>query len=421
MEKYSTGRKVRAMVGVALILASASGGTSVMNAIIPFLLEGMKVDLTTFMIGPTLATICAAVMSALGTKVIDALTPKWSMLLGTICGCATMFVVGIATSVPLWIVANICNGIVLAFATYAAAGGVVAEFYGQDTQKVFGIVTGIVALLVSGWMALTSLLLTTMDYRTLFNIYAVAILVIGVISNFVLIGRIPRRRPISDAPKAKEDDAEAAPAAQEVPGFTLGQLLRKGASIYLFLASMVFVAWCASGITSYASVYFTSFGMAAAAAAGMLSLYSFCGAILKFFSGFLIKKLGPKVMTILVYCAFALGIVCLLAWSSIQALPLAVLGIALCSFISYAMIIPGLFIPDLYGMKDYVAINSAGMAAYYVGAVALLMGLSVIISAHGAFTAFIILAIVAIVVMALLFMAVVTSPMRKDKAQPQAK
>lgn len=142
-----------------------------------------------------------------------------------------------------------------------------------------------------------------------------------------------------------------------------------------------------------------------------------CGLIYAFVGALgLIKKLGPKVMTILVYCSFALGILCLLIWSSVQVLPLAVIGIALCSFISYAMIIPGLFIPDLYGMKDYVGINSTGMTAYYVGAVALLMGLSVIISAHGAFTAFIILAVVAIVVMALLFMAVVTSPMRKGAA-----
>ena len=55
--EFSKGRKIAAAIGVTIILATASGGTSVMNAIVPFLLEGMKVDLTTFMIGPTIATI----------------------------------------------------------------------------------------------------------------------------------------------------------------------------------------------------------------------------------------------------------------------------------------------------------------------------------------------------------------------------
>ena len=69
--EFSKGRKIAAAIGVTIILATASGGTSVMNAIVPFLLEGMKVDLTTFMIGPTIATILSFAMSAIGVKIID--------------------------------------------------------------------------------------------------------------------------------------------------------------------------------------------------------------------------------------------------------------------------------------------------------------------------------------------------------------
>lgn len=411
---YSNGRKIAAAVGATLILASASGGTSVMNAIVPFLLEGMKVDLTTFMIGPTIATILSFAVSAVGVKIIDMITPKWCMLIGSICSAVTMYMVGTATSFVLWIVANVLNGIVLAFATYAAAGGVIAVFFGENTQKVFGVVGGVAALLVAAWMALTSALLSVMTYTQLFTIYAVAIIVIGVVCNFVLIGKTPRHVVSSD----KENAAPSADASANAPGFTFAETLKSGASIYCFLVAMFLVAWCASGITSYASVYYTSFGMAAATAALMLSIYTFTSAILKLLSGFIIKKLGARTTSIVIYMGFAIGIMLMLVWSQTQIFPLAVIGIMFCAFISYSTMIPGLFVPDLYGMKDYTGINAAGLAGYYLGAVVVLFGLSLVIKALGYFNSFVVLCIAALVALAFMLVAVAMRPMKKlEKGQ----
>lgn len=405
---YSRARKVSVAVGVTLVLASASGGTSVMNAVVPFLLEGMKVDLTTFMIGPTIATILSFAMSAVGVKIIDLIGPKWCMLIGSICSATTMYMVGIASSFVLWIVANVLNGIVLAFATYAAAGGVIAPFFGKDTQKAFGVVGGATALVVAAWMAITSILLGAMTYTALFTVYAVGIALLGVICNFVLIGKVPRK---PSSASGKEDEQ----SASSLPGFTFAETLKKGASIYCFLIAMFVVAWCASGITSYASVYCTSFGMAATTAAAMLSIYSFTAAVLKFASGFLVKRFGAKTMSIVIYLGFALGVICLLVWSKTMIFPLAVVGIMLCAFISYATMIPGLFVPDLYGMKDYTGINSGGIAGYYLGAVTVLFGLSIVVGKLGFFNAFVVLVVAAVLAMAFMLIAVATSPMKKSK------
>lgn len=418
--EFSKGRKIAVAIGVTIILATASGGTSVMNAIVPFLLEGMKVDLTTFMIGPTVATILSFAMSAIGVKIIDLIGPKWCMLIGSICSCVTMYMVGIANSFVLWIIANILNGIVLAFATYAAAGGVIAPFFGKDTQKAFGVVGGATALLVAAWMAATSALLHVMPYSKLFTIYAIGIIIIGVICNFLLIGKVPRKKRGVAAGEEKKTTVEN--SNEQALGFTFAETLKKGASIYCFLIAMFVVAWCASGITSYASVYYSSFGMAATTAAALLSVYSFTAAILKFASGFLIKKLGAKVMSFVIYLGFAIGIICMLIWSQTQLFPLAVIGIICCAFISYATMIPGLFVPDLYGMKDYTGINSAGVAGYYLGAVTVLFGLSIVVKALGFFNAFIVLVVAAILAMIFMLIAVATSPMRKQsKAEDNAK
>ena len=152
--------------------------------------------------------------------------------------------------------------------------------------------------------------------------------------------------------------------------------------------------------------------MAATTAAAMLSIYTFASAFLKLASGFILKKIGAKAMSIVIYLGFAVGIVCLLVWSQTQMFPLAVMGIIFCAFISYATMIPGLFVPDLYGMKDYTGINSAGMAGYYAGAVTVLFGLSIVISMLGYFNAFVVLAVAALVTMGFMLVAVATSPMR---------
>ncbi len=147
----------------------------------------------------------------------------------------------------------------------------------------------------------------------------------------------------------------------------------------------------------------------------MLSIYTFTSAILKLGSGFIIKKLGVQKTSYLIYLGFAIGIVCMLIWSQTQIFPLAIAGIVLCAFISYSTMIPGLFIPDLFGMKDYTGINSAGLAGYYLGAVVVLFGLSLVIKALGYFNSFVVLGVAAVVALLFMLVAVKTSPIRALK------
>lgn len=422
---YTKQRKLVAAAGVVLILAFGTGATSIFNAVVPFLMEGMQADLTTFMLGPTIATILSFIVSAIGVKVIDIITPKWCLLIGTICSSVTMVMIGQATTFGVWIAANVINGVVLAIATYPSAGGVLAVFYGKDTQKAFGVVGGIVAFCVAAWMAITSVALTQIDYPTLFTAYAVTMLVVGVVCNLWLIGKVPSKKEIAAAaaekaaeraadPVAKQDAGESAAAdAALTTGYTFSETFRQGPSIFCFLLAMVLVAWCASGITSYSTIFFTSFGMDAALAAGILSVYTFTAAVLKVASGFLIKKIGSLAMSVVVYLGFAIGIAFLLAWSATDIFPLAVIGIMFCAFISFSTMIPGLFIPDMYGMKDYTSINSSGMSGYYLGAITVMFFLSIVIRSVGYFNAFLVLGIISIVTMVFMLVAVATAPMRK--------
>ncbi len=135
-------RPMMAAVGCAIILTVGMGSTSLLNAIAVLLVEGMGIDLVTYAFGPMLATIFAFLGSLVGTKLIDKLTPKWCLLIGSICTTCALLLFAAATGPIMWYIGNVINGIVLAIGAHASAAGVLSRFYGERTPTVFGVVVG---------------------------------------------------------------------------------------------------------------------------------------------------------------------------------------------------------------------------------------------------------------------------------------
>ena len=133
----------------------------------------------------------------MATKAINRITPKWSLLLGSVTVSAVLAMIALATNVYLWIVANVLNGVVLSFGAHAAASGVVARFYGRRTQAAYGFVAGGYYVLTALEVFLVAFLLSVADYRTVLWTFSGLSLAVGLFSNLVLIGRVPagpRRR-----------------------------------------------------------------------------------------------------------------------------------------------------------------------------------------------------------------------------------
>ena len=84
-------------------------------------------------------------------------------------------------------------------------------------------------------------------------------------------------------------------------------------------------------------------------------------------AGVITNRFGCRTTALVVFVCYALGIGMLLAWAQTGALPLAYTGMAFASTILMVSILSSLFIPDLFGMKDYVSINAAVMSAYFLG------------------------------------------------------
>lgn len=406
MERTSKAHAIAAAVGCALILTTGTGTTTVLNAMIPDLLEGTHATLPVFMIGPTLATIGAFLGSLVATKAIDKLTPKYSLLIGSVTVSLVLVIIAMATNVYLWIVANVLNGIVLSFGAHAAASGVVSRFFGKKTQSAYGFVAGGYYVMTALEVFLVAYFLSITDYRTTIWIFSGLSLLVGVFANLVLIGKVP---------KLPEETDDAPVEEKILVGITLKEALRTP-SFYLLCAVIFLGAWALDGTSAFSTVFFTAHGVSPADAAAFLGVHTMFGAILMIAAGVITNRFGCRTTAFLVFACYGIGIGLLLTWAQTGALPLVYVGMAFTSTILMVSILSSLFIPDLFGLKDYVSINAAVMSAYFLGNATAMISLGGISEALGVDMAFVV--IVALVVVATICMlaSYALRPMKKATA-----
>lgn len=426
MDATKNRRPAMAAVGCAIILATGIGSTSVLNAITPLLIEGMGTTVTDYAFGPMLATIFAFVGSLIGAKFITRIGARKCLLIGTVCVTVVLCLIATATNTVLWYVANVINGVVLAIGAHAAAAGVLAEHYGPRTPSVFGVVIGVMSFLVAGEVFVESLMLGAMDYRTIVYVFAAAVLVLGLFSNLVLIGKLPSERAkgaAASAPEAAPGDAPAPEAAgaeqaEEPAGITLHDALRSPA-LYLFFLAMVLASFPINGYSAYASYFFVGNGMTASFAATLLSVFAVIVALISLVSGTVSKKLGASVTSVIIFVGFAAGVFLMVTWTSNGALPIAFASLVLCALIGPVQILPALFIPQLFGMKDYTSINAFGMGGFYLGGAAVFVIVAAVMQNLGFNMGFIVLAGCGVAALVLFLLAIATSPIKRMK-KPQA-
>ena len=419
----SSKRPMMAAIGCAIILTVGLGSTSLLNAIAVLLVEGMNTDLVTYAFGPMLATIFAFLGSLVGTKLIDRITPKRCLLIGSVCTAIALTLFAMATGPVMWYIGNVINGIVLAIGAHASAAGVLSRFYGERTPTVFGVVVGVMSFIIAGLVFIESLLLQVFDYRTIIYGYAVIVLVLGVFSNVVLIGKVPAMPAgapiqVADDPAELGEAEAAAPAAPAAPappapgGITLKEAMRTPA-LYLFFAAMVFASFPLNGFSAYSSNFLASSGLDASFVVTLLSVFALLVAVVSLVAGKVSEKLGASISSIIVFAGFAAGIALLVMWFSSLSDGMLYGGLVLCALIGPVQILPALFIPQLFGMKDYTAINAVGMGAFYLGGTAVFLIAAAIMQNIGFGMGFIVLAVSGVVACVLFLLAIAASPVRK--------
>lgn len=402
MEEVSKFRKICVAVGLVLILAFTANSTVIISVMNPQLLAGMNTDLLTLSVAMILATVVAFLGSFVGAKLINKITPGWSMLVGVVGISIVLAGISFSSSIPGWYAANVINGIVLAIGALAAAAGVTAEFFGDKTRSAFGIIGGASTFVTSFIVMAEAQMLYTMDYHQIFRILAVASLAVGVFSVFVLIGRTPlqkARRAAKQAGTSTEgldyDDGELKDTSM-LPGITMKQAL-KTASFIVFALAMLLTAFPANVINVYGTVFFTGNGLDENTATMFVGVLTMIMAFAMMAAGVVAEKWGGKVAVVLIFAGYAIGTILMLAWAYTGSMPTVYVSLLLVSFIAPSALLPGILIPELFGMKDYTSLNAVGMGCFYLGVTVMMVSFSIITEMVGVNAAFILVGVVSII------------------------
>jgi len=411
MEETSNKAALFSLIGCTIIIFCNIGISSIFSIIVPNYIAEFGCTRAQLSSAAVLSTISGFVFSLVGTKVISFLTPKWSLLLGTIFAGLYLFGLSIANNLIMLAFACSTQGVVLGLGTQASTAGVISGWYGSKMTSITGLVFGISSFGIALTTFIVGQMIKTMSFRTMLMIFAIAVVVIGVLVNLILI-RQPNQQKTADSTSSS---GAKKPQAAQIDGIPFATAVKSPAFI-LFFIGIMFAATLFAGFITFATSFWQSYGMEASQSASYVSLLSLFGAFVAMASGVIIEKLGTKVLMVLTFGGFIAGMVMVCLWPTNPTGWFAAISVLLVAFVRPVPSIPSLVLPELFGRKDYTRINSMGMAGYYAGTAIAVIMVGAIADITGSFIlSFIFLAVLSGISFFIFLIALKLSPYKKSK------
>lgn len=400
-----------ATVACGIIIFLNAGTSSLMSVFLPYYVQDMpQYTITQLALNSTFGTISGFVFSLVGAKLIKALTPKWSLLVGSACTALFVFLMASAQTPWQMYIAGIIAGGSLGLGAHASCAGVLSGFYGAGMGKVIGVVFGLSTFGGAALCFLGGQLAGYIPWRTAYLAVGVGAGIIGMVLNLILI-----RKPETPKPASESVSNQAASPAAEEDGLTLQEAVRTPSFAFFFLA-MVCGAMLYGGFMNFATTFWVQSGMDASTAAGYISVLNVFGAAISMASGFIIARFGSRILMMICFVGFVIGMVFTCMMAGKVSIPLLLLSLLFIAMVRPVNSLPALVLPELFGRKDYNAINPLGMAAYYCGTALSSVVIGMIRDMTGSFTAaFITLAVISVVAYFLFIAALKVSPYQKMK------
>lgn len=364
-KKAQNKKGIMAMIGCTIIMAVNVSYQVVMTAF-PSVRDGLGIDTVQASLMTTVLTGTVLVMALIGTRLIDKLTPRWSMLIGTLL--CTFFLIGnsFVTNYPAFVMLGAIAGAGSALGTLAACAGVMKQFWGKKAGRMFALITGAQTLITAGYMALVGILLQVTDYRTVFLIIAAITIVLGVCANLFLIKK-PDQELVKKFEEEEKADKEAELAsAATTKGWTLPESF-KHSPIYLFIFGVIAASIISGGFTTFITIFLVDNGIDKSMASYYMSFFTIICGVHMAYSGYFQAKFGNRGFFIFFYSMVIIGFIALTIWIDIKTIPMTLLCLTLIGCIKPIMTTAAVVVPDLFGNKDYVAYNSFTQAMFNAG------------------------------------------------------
>lgn len=394
-------------IGCAIVIFLSIGVAGMFSLFIPEYMAEYGYSKMEMSYVAMVATVSGFLFSLIGSKLINALGPKKSLLVGSLASAVFLCLIGSVDNLVALGLVSLAQGAVLGLGAHASCAGVIAGWYGDRMASVIGVVFGFSSFGSTVFSLLAGQLLKVMSYHTILVSFGIGAAVIGVLANLLLI-----RMPAAQRPAA-ESGAAAAPMEEDGVGYH--RAIRSPAFVLFFIA-MMGAATLYAGFMTFATAFWQSCGMERHPVRHQYQLpFIFRRADLHGLRGDL-EKFGSKVLMMLTFGGYIVGMVLVCMFPANPVPWFAVVGVLFVAFVRPVNSVPSLVLPELFGRKDYNRINSLGMAGYYLGATISSFLVAWISEISGSYTnSYMCLAVIALISFVLFFVAIRLSPYRREQ------
>lgn len=417
--RYFYPKSIATIIMLGLTIAFVGCGITTCSVLAPELMKAIGFDAMGVAAHMSKTPVVACIFALVGTKILDLIGPRWGVMIGVVTTAVYQIVVGTTDSFLVYSWISVLAGIGMGLGSLTAIAGVVDTYFGEKySGRIFGIQMAFMVVGSAAIIAVVSACLGAgISYSAICIGQAMICLVIGIITVlFFTSGPSPEvRDAIATQKKAKEETEGKVPALQIAKtGLTFRQALKTPALWIMGIAMMCAVVMYSTW-NSYGTVFFTSYGMTTATAAGLMSWNFLFQGINTIWTPYVQTKLGTKWYYFAVFGLILVGLVIMFVWTQSQFYLLAVIGLFFAGLAKCVSAIPATVIPSLFGEKDFVAINSFLTALYYLGVLFNSYASAYIIQFFGGQYAVIYMAVVCVISLALFMIALALAPMKKVK------
>lgn len=406
-----------AIVAMLFIVTVNAASIALLNLVLPSVVEVLGVTKVEISYVLVTASACGFILGTfVGPRVMRKVSAKYFQTIG--CVATVIWMIGLATITDYAVLVPFAffSGAVQCFATFTPITALCGQYWGKNGAKFYGIIAGVELFLVAGYSTLMTMLFqATGSYQSIFLCTAV-VAAVGLLLNLTCI-----KKPDAEAAAraAEADAAKKAANAEKMAGAD-GMMVKEGIkspAFWLFVIGLMAGAIITAGVSSYGTTLFTSVGaMDKADAAFLMSTgYMTFGAIHFLYCGFFARKFSSRNFAIFMYGGIIIGLAILIWWTGHQIFAIAAVGLFFVALIKPVNSLPALFLPDLFGWKDYAAFSTIVMGFYYLGVCISQLTTARIMQSLGGASALYYLIIMAFVSLVALFLAYQLSPYKKAK------
>ena len=248
---------VMTAIGCALIMFANGGMTNTFALNLPEFVAAFNESAATIAIAVTVGTLFSFVLSLVGGKIIQKLTPRVTLFIASICTFAYGLMHYLAPNVTWLYIAGMLSGFVLALGMHACIAGILAGhagYFGNKISSTLALVFAVTTLGSAVYQFLMGQLNAIVGWRMSFLIFGIVSAVIGIIGNVLFL-----KPPVYDESAGTAEEKAAAP---ELDGMSASEVL-KTPSFYLLFIGIAMSAMMMAGMSTYATSFWQTYGLSA--------------------------------------------------------------------------------------------------------------------------------------------------------------